>query len=172
MKHLYYGYGKGKTTSAIGMAIRATGANKKVLFVQFLKSDNSNERKILRSIDNIVLTQCPEKIKFTNKMNDKEFEECKKFNIQLFNKVTDKSYLENFDLIIFDEIFSIVDCNFIDEKLILNFITSIESKNKEYVFTAHSVNQDIFNCFDYITEMKKVKHPYDNGVLARCGIEY
>ena len=72
MLHIYYGDGKGKTSSAIGLSIRYTGTNKKVMFVQFLKNNKSNERKILDIIDNIFLYPCPENVKFVFDMTNRE----------------------------------------------------------------------------------------------------
>ena len=75
--HIYCGDGKGKTTAAVGLAVRACGAGKKILFVQFLKSESSSERRILKQLDGIELTPCPEKVKFTFRMDEAEKQECR-----------------------------------------------------------------------------------------------
>ena len=171
MKHLYYGFGKGKTTCTIGIAIRAIGANKKVLFVQFLKSENTCERAVLKDIKNLTLTDCPTTLKLTYNMTNDEFADVKKYYNNLYKTVTDKDFLNEFDVIIYDEIFSLVDSNIITKDALLSFVDSI-SDDKEYVFTAHSVDELIINKFDYVSHIKKDKHPFDKGVSARKGIEF
>ena len=64
MLHIYYGYGKGKTTCAVGIAMRAAGSDRKVLFSQFLKGNDSGERRSMELIPNIALTPCPDHVKF------------------------------------------------------------------------------------------------------------
>ena len=78
MIHVYYGDGKGKTTSAVGLAARAAGSNLKVLFVQFLKTEFSGERHVLSHTENVSLTFCPIELKFTFEMNEKEKQQASK----------------------------------------------------------------------------------------------
>ena len=72
MLHIYYGKGRGKTTSSIGVAMRAAGYDRKILFAQFLKSEETGERKSLKLIPNIELTPCPDKVKFVSFMHEDE----------------------------------------------------------------------------------------------------
>ncbi len=173
MKHLYYGYGKGKSTCVIGMAIRAIGAKKKVLFIQFLKNENTSERDVLKSIDNITLTPCPESIKFTYNMTNQEFNDIKEYYINQFNYLTNFDNLKTYDLIIFDEIFSLVDTEILKYERLNDFINSISiDDTREYIFTAHKVDNTIIDKFDYVTHFNKIKHPFDKGCKARFGIEF
>ncbi len=171
MKHLYYGYGKGKTTATIGMAVRASGSGLQVLFVQFLKSDILGERNALKKIDNITLTPCPKEVKFTYNMTGEEFSQAKKYNTDLWNLVTSYEYISRYDVIIFDELFSLCDVNFLEYERVKEFLMSCTDE-KEFIFTGHTVSDDIKMHFDYISFINKEKHPFDIGVPARKGIEF
>ena len=80
MLHIYYGYGKGKTTCAVGIAMRAAGSDRKVLFSQFLKGNDSGERRSMKLIPNITLTPCPDHVKFVRDMTDEEKLQCDLFD--------------------------------------------------------------------------------------------
>ena len=72
MIHVYFGDGKGKTTAATGLAIRAAGNNMKVMFVQFLKTEGTGERSILNALDRVTVSNCPLELKFTYDMDEHE----------------------------------------------------------------------------------------------------
>lgn len=171
MKHLYYGYGKGKTTAAVGMAVRAAGAGMSVLFVQFLKSDKTSERHILKSIDNITVTSCPDEVKFTYNMNEEEFSKAKAYYRNLWNETTADDFIKNFDMLIYDEALSLSECKILPVEEIVNFVKNTPEE-KEIIFTAHTADDALREEFDYISNIKKEKHPFDKGVKSRKGIEY
>ena len=167
MTHIYYGDGKGKTSAAIGLGIRACGRNLKVVMAQFLKSDNSGEIKALKSIVDFTVLDSPKELSFYFKMSDIQKTEYNDFALNLFNNAI------NFDsdIIIFDELLDAVELDIIPLDYVVTFLKE-KSLEKEIVITGHSVIDEIFSCADYITEMKKIKHPYDKGCSARRGIEY
>lgn len=169
MIHIYYGDGKGKTTSAVGLAIRSSGCGKSVLFTQFLKSDDCSERRILECIPNLTLPPLPAKTKFVFDLTPEEHNQHKAVALDLFNYI--KENIKNYDLIVADEIFSAVDVGFLTLSHIKALINAMP-KDKELVLTGHNVDKSILIYSDYVTYMSKVKHPFDLGVSARLGVEY
>lgn len=171
MVHIYYGNGKGKTTSAIGLSIRCAGSGGKVLFVQFLKDNNSSERKILDKIENITLYPCPESIKFLFNMTEEEKINIREFCTSMFIHSLNSAISKNYDMIILDEINCVIDNNLININLVKQYIGYNKDKI-EIVLTGYALPDDLIDLADYISKIDKIKHPFDNGVNARLGIEY
>lgn len=169
--HIYYGDGKGKTTAAIGLGVRACGANKRCLFVQFLKSDNSSERLALTSLPNFDMLEIPKNIPFVWNMTDGEKEQYKLLYSELFSTAISKVQSDRYSLLILDEIFAAISCDFVSTETLLNFL-KVKPKSLEVVLTGHNPSPEIFAFADYISEIKKVRHPFDKGVSGRLGIEY
>ncbi len=171
MIHIYYGDGKGKTTAAIGLASRAAGSRMKVLFVQFLKTEFSGERHTLSHTENITLSFVPIDLKFTFQMDEAEKAKAASLFRKVFNESVTKVFTEKFDMIVLDEIFSAIETEMISEHDVYEFISNAP-KNLEIVMTGHHPPTRLMQLSDYITEMKKIKHPYDKGIPARFGIEF
>lgn len=169
MVQIYYGDGKGKTTAAMGSAVRAAGAGLKVLIVQFLKDGSSSERQVLQHIDNITMLPCPKHIKFTNSMTAEEKQQAMAQMKELFAQT--KAATSNYDMVIADEVFSLVDTEFIEPIEIASLVYGTP-KSCELILTGHSVSDSMLKLADYVSQIKKVRHPYDNGINARKGIEY
>jgi cob(I)alamin adenosyltransferase len=164
MIHLYFGDGKGKTTAAVGLAVRAVGSGMKTAVVQFLKGSSSGELNPLRSLGINVL-HCPDGTKFIWNMTDGEKFEISQLHTENLISVLDKG----FDLIVLDELCDAYDCGVIDKAAVLSVL---ENPPCELVITGHSPSEIFFTHADYITEMKKHAHPFDKGLPARSGIEY
>lgn len=171
MKHIYYGDGKGKTTAAIGLAVRAAGSKMKVLFVQFLKTEFSGERHILSHTENVTLTLCPLELKFTFDMDDKEKAQAAKIFKGIFDNAVTTALTEKYDMVVLDEVFEAINAHMLSESEVYEFITNAPS-SMEIVMTGHNPPQKFMDCADYITEFKKIKHPYDRGITGRIGIEF
>ena len=171
MIHIYYGDGKGKTTAAAGLAVRAAGSHMRVLFVQFLKTERSGERNILRGLDNVTLTACPETLKFTNEMSDAERQQAAALFRGIFERSAATALSERYDMIVLDEVFDVMHEGMLGEAKVYEFITNAPN-SIEIVMTGHNPPERFFNQADYVTEMKKIKHPYDKGLSGRIGIEY
>lgn len=171
MKHIYYGDGKGKTTAAIGLAVRAAGSKMKVLFVQFLKTEFSGERHILSHTENVTLTFCPLELKFTFDMDDKEKAQAAKIFKGIFDNAVTTALTEKYDMVVLDEVFEAINAHMLSESEVYEFITNAPS-SMEIVMTGHNPPQKFMDCADYITEFKKIKHPYYRGITGRIGIEF
>ena len=171
MVHIYYGDGKGKTTAAIGLAARAAGSRMKVLFVQFLKTEFSGERHTLSHTENISLSFAPLELKFTFDMNDNEKREAAQVFRKIFDDSVTKVFTQKYDMVVFDEIFTAIEAGMISEHDVYEFVSNAP-KNLEIVMTGHNPPERLLALADYITEMKKIRHPYDKGVQARFGIEF
>lgn len=166
--HIYYGDGKGKTTAAVGQAVRAAGYGYKVLFYQFMKDNSSSERKSLEVLPNITCVKGQEQVKFTFQMNEDEKEEMKTYYKQELEKLREKS--KEYDIIILDEAVCAVGAGMLQEEDLLSFLKN-KYKQLEVVLTGHTITESLLEVADYVTEMRKVKHPFDKGIGARKGIE-
>lgn len=171
MLHIYYGNGKGKTTAAAGLAIRAAGRDLNVLFVQFLKTENSGERLSMSSLEHIDLVPCPNELKFVSEMSEVEKQECRKYCHNVFDKSIRSALMGNYNLIVLDEIFSAIEYGMIIENELFSFLANAP-QNLEIVLTGRNPSNKFLSMADYCTEMVMHAHPYEKGISARKGIEY
>ncbi len=175
LTQIYYGNGKGKTTSALGTAIRALGNNYKVHLVQFMKNGaNSLDQQIPGEIKSLEQFN-----KFSYKRfglgkwyikgkNDEEHKKILNDALDYLKQILNQDY----DIVIADEILYAVQLGLLEEEKVIELIKS-KPKDKELILTgSHFPLPNIFQYADLITEIKKIKHPYDSGILARKGIEY
>ena len=171
MKHIYYGDGKGKTTAAVGLAVRAAGSNLKVLFVQFLKTEFSVERHTLSHMENVTLTFCPIELKFTFEMDEKEKAQAAKIFKGIFDRSVTTALTEKYDIVVLDEVIEAINAGMLSESDVFEFITNVPA-SMEIIMTGHNPPERFIEIADYVTEFKKIKHPYDRGITGRIGIEF
>ena len=171
MKHIYYGDGKGKTTAAVGIAVRAAGSNLKVLFVQFLKTEFSGERHVLSNTENVTLTFCPLELKFTFEMNEKEKQHAAQIFKGIFDRSVTMALTEKYDMIVLDEVFEAISAGMLSESEVFEFIANAPA-SMEIIMPGHNPSQKFIDISDYVTEFKKIKHPYDRGITGRIGVEF
>lgn len=167
--HIYYGDGKGKTTAAMGQAIRAAGYGFRVLVFQFLKDNSSNERKILESLSNVTCLPGREPVKFVSRMNGDERAELRHYNNKALDEIV--KFCVPFDMLVLDEAICAVQLQVLSKEKLISFLKH-KPRGLEVVLTGHQVSDDLLEIADYVTEMRKIKHPYDLGKMAREGIEY
>ncbi len=171
MIHTYYGDGKGKTTAAVGLALRAAGNKMRVMFVQFLKTEFSGERNALHVFENITLTENPLEMRFTYEMDERERQQASVIFRGMFDRSVALTLSERYDMIVLDEVFDVINAGLLSESEVFEFIRNAPV-NIEIVMTGHMPPQRFIDASDYVTEFKKIKHPYDRGVTGRIGIEF
>ena len=170
--HIYHGDGKGKTTAALGLALRAAGCGKNVVIVQFLKGWTCGEHNSLAHLPNISLFRAkPSSNKFTHEMTDEEKcqtkasqDECLKAALELVEK-------GQCDVLILDEAIDTHQLGLLDTELLEGLIFN-KPEFLELILTGRNPNTSMLEQADYVTEMIKHKHPYDEGIDARRGIEF
>ena len=164
--HLYYGDGKGKTTAAMGLALRALGSGKRVVVLQFLKGGQSGEIPLLEQLGAKIYRGKAGQ-KFVFQMNDAEkAETCALQNANLAAAMAEPA-----DLLVLDEAGSAWELDMVDKALLQQAVLQ-RPAGQECVLTAHAAPQWMLDAADYVTEMKCLRHPYQKGVAARKGIEY
>ncbi len=164
--HIYTGSGKGKTTAALGLALRAAGAGFKVYIVQFLKGQDYSELKSLKAIKKIIVKRFGEKT-FIHKIGTNPDKIAAIDALEWSKKVLNSN---NFDVVILDEIFLVVFFKLISVSDLKKLIQK-KPMNVELVLTGRKAPKEIIKLADYVTEMKEIKHPYQKGLQARRGIE-
>ena len=167
--HIYCGDGKGKTTAAAGLAVRAAGAGKKVIFAQFLKDGSSSEIAVLENTEHIAVRHCRTVTGWFRNMTEEEKQKAREDYGRFFEALAEEAAAA--DLLILDELTAAVNFGLVREERVLSFLDA-KPEGLEVVLTGRDPSPAICARADYITEMKKLKHPYDRGIRARKGIEY
>lgn len=199
MIHIYHGNGKGKTTAAIGAAVRAAGAGVPVIFSQFLKDGFSGEVGVLQKMPGILVLLPEKSFGFTWRMTPEEKRateiECSKLlkssaallNTQLraeprrreiYKKRRDsvgivKTEPEKADIsamIVLDEVLDAVNKGMLDREELLKTLFEMPD-GVEIVMTGRDPDEAFLNLASYVTRMEKERHPYDSGQLSRIGVE-
>jgi cob(I)alamin adenosyltransferase len=167
--HVYTGDGKGKTTAAFGMAVRALGRGKKVAIIQFLKPKPSGEIIALSKVKKFkqkLIIKSYGSNQFVKKVTPLDIKEAKRGL-----KEAEKILKKQFDLVILDEINIAIAFGLIDLNKVINIIES-RPIGTNVVLTGRRAHLKMMELADVVTEMKKIKHPYDKGKKAIMGIEY
>ena len=164
MLHLIIGDGKGKTSSAVGAALRAAGHGKKVVFAQFLKDGSSGEITLLKNIPGVTVFIPPVHYGFTFQMNEAQLAEtAAAYNAMLGDIAGEEAFL-----IVLDEALHALNAGLIER----GSLEKVLDKGCEVILTGYDPPGYLTERADYISDVKKVKHPYDKGVPAREAIEY
>lgn len=169
MIQIYYGDGKGKTTAAVGLSVRAAGQGRRVVFAQFLKSADSGERAVLAGLPTVALVPVPDHMKFTFQMDPDERRAEAVRQAALLEQAAALS--AGADLLVLDELCAALNAGMVPLDRVLSLLDS-RPEGLEVVITGRNPPQALLDRADYITEMKKHRHPYEQGTPARKGIEW
>ncbi len=198
MVEIYCGDGKGKTTAAMGLAVRAAGHEIPVRIVQFLKDGTSGELAILNKLDKIEIDTPHEFYGFVKNMTAEQKKAVaddyaamlERAELWLADIISDndkntdkimtgceadsgdkiKSENEVSAVVIMDEVLHACNFGLLDKDRLVAFIDKYKDK-AEFVLTGRNPSEELVGIADYVSEIKKIKHPYDKGIFARVGIE-
>ena len=165
---VYTGNGKGKTTAAIGLGVRAAGAGLKVIMIQFMKGRRYSELDALKGIPNFEVHQHG-RDEFVSKEHPEQIDiDLAKEGLSHAKRAVMSA---RYDLVILDELNVAIDYGLVPLDEVLDLI-STRPRNVELVITGRYAPKEVLDVADLVTEMKEMLHFYNNGVEARKGIEY
>lgn len=165
--HVYTGNGKGKTTAALGLTLRALCAGKKVFIGQFIKGMNYSELKIVDYFKEVEIVQFGKNCF----INGKPTEEDIRLAEEGLKKSKEAIFSGKYDIVILDEINVALHYGLLKLEDVLDIIHH-KPTSTELILTGRYAPKEIIDTADLVTEMVEVKHYYSKGILARLGIEY
>ncbi len=165
--HFYTGTGKGKSTAAIGLAIRAVGAGKKVYLGQFVKDMAYHEIGLIKERIPEIFTETLGKGCFIDRSPN---EEDRKAALDGLERAVSMMCSGKYDVVIFDEITIAIFCKLLTPDEVIEAIRK-KPENVELILTGRTFTQELVPYCDLVTDMQEVKHYYQQGVLSRPGID-
>ncbi len=165
--HVYTGEGKGKTSAGMGLILRALGRGLKVKIIQLFKRDTGEQYFFENS--GFKYEQFQPLHPYFKNYNPSELEDLKKEFLDFWNGVVGD--FDDVDVVLIDEVGPGIKWGVIDEQLVLDLIENKPS-NMELILTGRDIPESIRDRADYVSEIKKIKHPYEKGIMAREGIEF
>lgn len=169
--HVYCGDGKGKTTAAIGLAVRAAGAGKRVIFAQFFKGGPTGELKSFERLPGIRVFRNPEDLGFFKNMSPQQKERAACMHTETVEKIFLALEREPVDMVILDEITYPYEYGVIDRGMVERLVLQ-KPEYLELVLTGRNPDRVFLEAANYVTEMRKVRHPFDENIGGREGVEY
>lgn len=168
--HLYCGDGKGKTTAAAGLSVRAAGAGFRVLFVQFLKGRPSGEIAVLSALPNVRVLRGKAGTAFSFQMTGEQKQAARAVHDRHLAEAVRAAGAGECDLLVLDEAVGALNKNLLDGALLRGLVLE-KPEALELVLTGRNPPDWLVEAADYVSEIRKVKHPFDRGIPAREGIE-
>ena len=180
--HLYTGDGKGKTTAAVGLTVRAAGRGMKVCFAQFMKGGDSGELHVLYEVPQVRILRSRKEFGFYNTLSEAEKRELTEIHNGLLEDLIAAVVEGSCDMVVLDEVTYPVNWGLLDKNRLERLLAfgqagkmtqaDCDIQAPELVLTGRDPAAFLLECADYVTEMKCVRHPYDKGIMAREGLEY
>ena len=171
MIHIYCGDGKGKTTAAMGLALRAAGRGKRVVIAQFLKGADSGERFALAHVPGVELLPVPERVTFSFRMDEAQRREAAARFLDLCAQCRERLHSGAAELLVLDEACAAVNTGLLPLSVLLELLDAA-GEGCEVVLTGRDPVPELRERADYLTELRSLRHPYERGIAARPGIEY
>jgi cob(I)alamin adenosyltransferase len=169
--HIYTGDGKGKTTAAVGLGLRAWGRGKKVLMVQFLKGMESGELIAIDKLgEGFMVNRGKFMGKFTWDMSKKERKESEALQKRQLEYAWKQMKTDQWDMLILDEILAAIAARMVRQEDVLALIRD-KPDRLELVLTGRNAPDQLVDAADYVSEIRERKHPFQRGIGARRGIE-
>lgn len=169
---VYTGKGKGKTTAALGMALRAVGYNHKICMIQFIKGswhygEMTSSKRLEPEFELTAIGRG-----FVGIMDDKSpIEDHQKISDEAIRIAKEKIQSEKYDIIILDEINYAINLNLVKLEDVLDLI-KIKPPKLNLVLTGNYARDEIIKIADLVTEMREIKHPFKAGIRAKKGIDF
>ena len=169
---VYTGKGKGKTTAALGIALRATGYKKKICMIQFIKGswhygEMESSKRLEPEFEMVAIGKG-----FVGIIDDKSpKEDHQKIAKEAIRISNEKIQSGKYDIVILDEINYAVNLNLISLHDVLDLIKS-KPENVDLVLTGNYAKEEVIEAADLVTEMKEIKHPFQKGIKAKEGIDF
>ena len=169
---VYTGKGKGKTTAALGIALRATGYKKKICMIQFIKGswhygEMESSKRLEPEFEMVAIGKG-----FVGIIDDKSpKEDHQKIAKEAIKISNEKIQSGKYDIVILDEVNYAVNLNLISLVDVLDLIKS-KPQNVDLVLTGNYAKEEVIEAADLVTEMKEIKHPFQKGIKAKEGIDF
>lgn len=168
--HIYTGNGKGKTTAALGLALRSAGCGNRVLVLQFMKGRDTGELHSLAQLPNIEVQRLDRDYGFYKRMTDQERQAVRFQQDRMLEQALAGLKTGQYGLIVLDEGISAYRYGLLDGALLMQLLTA--QADAERVITGRDAPAELLETADYITDMQAVRHPFQKGIAARKGVEY
>ena len=172
LTHIYTGDGKGKTTAALGLGLRATGRGLRVLVVQFLKGAATGELEAIARLGPLYrLHRGTEIKKFTWQMNEQEKSHTHLLQEEILAFAEAEIAAGSCDLLILDEVLGALGTGMLDLERVVSLVQT-KPERLELVLTGRQAPPALIDLADYVSEIHPLKHPMTRGIAARTGIEH
>jgi cob(I)alamin adenosyltransferase len=154
----------------MGLCARAAGYGYRVLIYQFMKDNSTSERNVLALSDHITIINGLPQEKFSFQMTPEEKRQRKEYYEDQLRMVTKKAVDEDYDVLFLDETIYTIRAGLLSEELVLDFLKN-KPEHLEVILTGQDPSPALLDAADYVSEIRKVKHPFDQWTHARRGIE-